>query len=309
MTSHLVSYFPIDTLKIIDAFLCPLKKHHTPNNLARNGCLDGLRWIHKYRPQSFEGQKPMLLASQHGFLHIVQWLHSKGYFDHDAITYAARLGHSSIIHWLRYKQYPVHQTSILSALEYRHYDLARYLLCEFIRDGHTLQTTDSLKAIARNGFVPAFDWFVKHFHTRITHKDACSLITLSVRNGHFSMTRLLHQRYDARPILFSIDYAIRRGALEVVQYCLENNLDELSEFSVNDAVVNGHSEIVQYLNPRTIQNWAFNIACSKGHFRMIKWIYYNYPRCVNVKETLYLMRTKMNPNPNPDVMGWLLCLA
>ena len=312
MATLLLEHLPLDTLKIVDSFLCNLKKHHTPNTLASRGSLKGLMWLHKYRPTSFIRQTPMRFAAQKGYLHIVQWLYSHNYSDTNSITYAAIGGHSDIITWLRYKGFMVTQLSVITSISYKHFDLGLTLLCDYFEQPVTAQldTMACLTVIAKNGFVLAFDWFINKFpHTEISHDDANKLITLSVRNGRFSMTRRLHREYDAQPLLYSIDYAIRRGALDVVQYCLENGLDELSQFSVSDAITNGHYRVVQYINPRSIDNWAFNIACMKGHVRLIKWIFYTYPRCIDVKKTLTLMKTKMYSNPNKDVIGWLQCVA
>ena len=311
MTTLLVEHLPIDTLRIVDSFLCNLKKHHTPNNLATHGTIKGLMWLHTYRPSSFIGQKPMLLAAKHGFLHIVQWLYSHNYSDENSITYAAIGGHSDIVTWLQYKGFRVTQSTVIASISYGHFDLGLNLMRYYFDQPGVvpLDTMACLTVVARNGFILAFDWFLEHSDAVITQRDADKLITLSVRNGRYSMTRRLHLKYDARPLLYSIDYAIRRGALDVVEYCLDNGLDELSQYSVNDAIVNGHHTIVQYINPITIQKWSFNIACMKGHFRVIKWIYYTYPHCINVRETLTLMKTKMYSTPNKEVIGWLRCVS
>jgi hypothetical protein len=304
---HLIQYLPIDILKVIEPFLCNIKPHHTPNHLARIGSLYGLQYLHKYQPSSFtwEKQKPILLASQYGHLHIVQWLYTHGYRDNSAMTYACINGYSDIVMWLHMNGCPITQSSIIASISYNHYILGKYLLSRYDSE---LDLESCLRAVVKGGMIQAYDWFdaCPQVSGTVDYND---LITLAIKHGRYQMTRRLHQRYSAVPRVHTVDYAIRRGALDVVQYCIEEGIDEPSQYAISDAIVNGHSPIVQYLNPVTVDRWAFNIACMKGHLKLIKWVYRNYPYCVSIRETLTLMTTKMYSNPDSEVIRWLKSVA
>ena len=88
MATHLIEHLPYEMLQIVDAYLCPLKPHHTPNYLASIGSMSGLLWLHKYTPSSYKknDQKPILLAAKNGHFAIVEWLFQNGYSDPSVLT-------------------------------------------------------------------------------------------------------------------------------------------------------------------------------------------------------------------------------
>lgn len=254
MSYHLVEKLPLDILILIEPFLVKVSHTVTPNALAIKGSLDGLRWLHRYQPYRLKaiGQKPMLLACKHGHFHIVQWLHEHGYRCRHSISYASYNGHYHIIQWLLQNGYQVDQTSILTCINYNHYFLGKFLLQRY--RGH-LDREQCLLCVARNGTILAIDWFLKG---DVTQYNMRKIISEAVKHGNINVVRILHTRYNVIPLQGALDVATRRGHFQVVKYCVENQLDSVSDMAITDAIVNGQVNVLEFLNPEPhhIQKWA-----------------------------------------------------
>lgn len=293
--------------------------------LARGGHFDALVWLHPWIRDRLDPEgddhtfEAIDCAAEQGYTEIVMWL-----FWHDyeasvwAVNEAARNGHYAVVQFLTGNR--IHGTMLADGLMYETAaDLAaasgnlKVLDCLLDR-GYSL-TVAAMDHAARHGDIKIMEVIDARLNPKPPPENAvpaCTELALhgAAKGGHLAALQFLHDRGHLRSMdrsdTIPVDYAARRGHLEVVRWLLDQGF-AASTAAIDEAARFGHFLVVQVLSTtgcRCTQT-AMTYAASFGQVEVMEFLH-NFHGLTLLTATVLYEAIRGN---NAEVIEYLVAIS
>lgn len=152
--------------------------------------------------------------------------------------------------------------------------------------------------------------FATHFHNIEFHARALDYSwSEACRHGSIAVVKWLHRNNIAPDCRAEcLNYAIRFGHLQLVQFLLENNLVNFNRYLMCEAVKYGHLDLVKYFYDQ--EGWCLTIspwdcAIEGGYLDVLKWLHENIIFGGRVNVAYRYPRHKIERLAHLHVAEWL----
>ncbi|KAH0608693.1 uncharacterized protein H6S33_001827 [Morchella sextelata] len=250
--------------------------YHGPTTLtaaAGSGIYDWVKLLLENRaeinakPGERNGKTALQVAAELGYTEIVTLLLDYGananfrYHGPTALQLAAENGHFEVVKELLAKgaevnakpSKPFGRTAFQGAVEGGHLLTANLLLEEGADINAWYSGFTTLRFVAGNGNAKAVSFLLTHgvdIHAKPGKKSKKTPLQAAVKNGHFSVVKLLLEGGHVTRGQHTLRLAAKKGRVDIVRFLLDTNVDGKPRHrghALETAAANGHLGVVQIL--------------------------------------------------------------
>ena len=245
MSYLLVSKLPIHICSYIESYNINYKtRYHTPLLLIEKNCLDGLKWLYKYKKNIFDNTIAYIdKAVEFGNVHMVSWLyaHKIGIFTHKSFDIACYRGDIDMVSYLHFNINNISCTTdaVDNAAANGHLHILKFI--------HTYRnercTTDAMDFAILHNHEKVVKWLI---HNRY---EGCSSIALkwAAKNNNVFVFKYICKTYNYKISSETIGYIIQHENISLLKWCFEKDKNIIYSSNLYYAFYYECNEIINFL--------------------------------------------------------------
>lgn len=195
-----------------------------------------------------------------------------------AASVAATRGNLEMLKWLHARQMGrCCAWTLRVAAEQGHFEVVKWVYTQY----QSISVIDPLDQIARNGHYEVLKWVLERANTfpnRGAAEDrrwSCEAISQTARDGHLDVLQLFFQ--DSGDDGDLLDMAAGCGVLDLAKWLHENGAS-CSTDAMDEAALNGHQHVVEWLHHNRDEGCTFNAmdgAAFQNHLDVLMWLHHH----------------------------------
>jgi ankyrin repeat protein len=128
---------------------------------------------------------------------------------------------------------------------------------------------------AKNGYL---NWILEMERLGIDMFFTKNAMDWAAKKGHLEVIKYLHEKRKEGCTTYAMNWAAGNGHLEVIKYLHEKRKEGCTIDAMNWAAKNGHLEVVKYLHEKRNEECttdAMDYAARNGHLEIVVWLHEN----------------------------------